>query len=246
MTPEQQLEALKKVQAQAEQRVKLGMQLFKAAEARINAQQDLVDQFHREQDALRDQVQQDVAKTLQEYDQWVGRIDESFTHAIERLEQRMSAIEQSVADSKGEIRSAVARAEEMLDQTRYLLDHARRPQGQAQSAAPPESTPRESAPPESAPSEAPPPPPAPPAAATSGKAVPPREAAPPAEAATRPARPASPPGRVAPEPGRPLPPAEPAADDSPAMTSTDQEKVYSRLLDQLRRHAEEGPSSEAA
>ncbi|MFW6336868.1 MAG: hypothetical protein ACOC3G_07045, partial [Phycisphaeraceae bacterium] len=204
LTPEQQLEAIRKVQAQAEQRVKLGMQLFKAAEARMASQQDMVDKFRAEQNALRDQVQQDVAKTLQDYDQWVGRIDESFTHAIQRLEERLDGLDKSVAESDQRVEKMLERAEGMLEQTRYLLKKAKR-------------TPAEASPTAAAPSvftqQAPPPP------ASSPESS---EASPTVHA----------------EPSATLPPVQGDA-DSPSMeaapSETEQEKVYSRLLDQLRR-----------
>ena len=217
LTPEQQLEAIRKVQAQAEQRVKLGMQLFKAAEARMTSQQEMVDKFRAEQNALRDQVQQDVAKTLQDYDQWVGRIDESFTHAIQRLEERLAGLETSVAESDERVEKMLERAEGMMEQTRYLLEKAKR-------------TPAETAPAAAAPSvfaQQVPQPPSPPASSAE-----PEEASPTVHA----------------EPSAPLPPIQDDTEqtDAAGPSETEQEKVYSRLLDQLRRCAEEGPSSEAA
>jgi len=129
MTPEQQLEALRKVQSQAEQRVKLGMQLFKAAESRINAQQDVLEKIHQEQDALREEVQQDVAKSLQDYDQWIARIDESFTAALQSLESRIDQISDRLDQMSGRIHEAVARAEQLYDQTRQIADTPK-PSGQ--------------------------------------------------------------------------------------------------------------------
>ena len=216
LSPEQQLEAVKKVQAQAEQRVKLGMQLFKAAEARLASQQEMVDKFRAEQNTLRDQIQQDVAKTLQDYDQWVGRIDESFTHAIQRLEERLDGLEKSVAESDQRVRKMLERAEGMIEQTRYLLENERgtpHPPHQAMaSAAPSEPTPTPQPPQRKAP-----------------QAVPPGDAS-----------------RVHAEPSAPLPPTGGETEPAAPPSETEQEKVYSRLLDQLRRYADEGPTSEAA
>ena len=114
LTPEQQLEAIRRTQAQAEQRVKLGVQLFKAAEARVAAQQDLLAEVRREQQGLREQVQQDVAKSLRSYDQWMGRIDESFTHAIDRLNQRVDRLEETVRQQADEAKSLIQRAEALM------------------------------------------------------------------------------------------------------------------------------------
>lgn len=236
LTPEQQLEAIRKVQAQAEQRVKLGMQLFKAAEARMSSQQDMVDKFRAEQNALRDQVQQDVAKTLQDYDQWVGRIDESFTHAIQRLEERLDGLDKSVAESDQRVEKMLERAEGMLEQTRYLLEKAKRTPRDASSAAAAAGTAATTA--------------AGPAVAQHAEPSQPNQQPDPAPASSTTgseAAEASP--TVHAEPSASLPPVQGDAGNPPmeaAPSETEQEKVYSRLLDQLRRCAEEGPSSEAA
>lgn len=121
MTPEQQLAALQKVQQHAEQRVKLGQQLFQAAEARLERHQDLLGQVRKEQDKLREQVQEDVASSLQTYDQWMGRIDESFTKAMERLGGRLDRVEQEVADSRGAMEQMLTQAGELLQETHRLM-----------------------------------------------------------------------------------------------------------------------------
>ena len=246
LTPEQQLEAVKKVQAQAEQRVKLGMQLFKAAESRINAQQDLVDQFRKDQDTLKEQVLRDVAKTLQEYDQWIGRIDESFTHAIQSLEQRLDALEQSNQSSLTDVKRMVERSEEMLDHTRVLIEGmswkgavASGPAAHAVTPAEPAS----SGEPRSKPAAVRPRP------MPDGPRVPPPPAAtdaPPTDSDPAMHEHVADIESDAPRPmGVPLPP-PPEVDENAVQNSTEQEKVYSRLLDHLRREAEGPPNSEAA
>jgi hypothetical protein len=122
LSPEQQLQALKRVQAQAEQRVKLGMQLFKAAEARLSTQTDVLGQIKTLQDQLREQVNQDVAKSLHEYDQWIGQIDESFTTAIRKLEEKIDAVQANIISSEARIQNMLQRAEALLDQNRTLVE----------------------------------------------------------------------------------------------------------------------------
>ncbi len=122
LSPEQQMQALKRVQAQAEQRVKLGMQLFKAAEARLSSQTDILGQIKTLQTQLREQVNQDVAKSLHEYDQWVGQIDESFTTAIRKLEEKIDAVHANVANSEARMEHMLKRAEALLDQNRDLVE----------------------------------------------------------------------------------------------------------------------------
>ena len=122
LSPEQQMQALKRVQAQAEQRVKLGMQLFKAAEARLSSQTDVLGQIKTLQTQLREQVNQDVAKSLHEYDQWIGQIDESFTTAIRKLEEKIDAVHANMVNSEARIENMLKRAEALLDQNRELAE----------------------------------------------------------------------------------------------------------------------------
>lgn len=122
LTPQQQTEALQRVQAQAEQRVKLGMQLFKAAEAHVSQHRDALTQIKAEQDRLRTEIQDDVTKTLHQYDQWVGQIDESFTKAIRTLTERLDKIEAEAGASQARLESMVKRAEALLDQARLATD----------------------------------------------------------------------------------------------------------------------------
>lgn len=124
LTAEQQLAAVSKVQQQADHRIKLGQQLFKAAEARLSQHQDLLDQVRTEQQSLREQVQGDVAKSLQTYDQWMGRIDEGFTNAITQLNSRMEQAEQEIAASRDTMQQMLAQVDAMVRQTQRLLDGA--------------------------------------------------------------------------------------------------------------------------
>jgi hypothetical protein len=174
MSPQQQAEALRRVQSQAEQRVKLGMQLFKAAEAHVGQQRDLVQQIKADQQRLHGEIQADVARTLQQYDQWVGRIDENFTKAIRGLEERMQRIESEHGEARGRLESMVRRAEALLDQARAMLESGQSVASTASAPAdvmPPRPVrvpPRATSEPRAqtqAPAEAPTPPPATPAAA---------------------------------------------------------------------------------
>ncbi len=133
LTPEQQLDALKRVQSQADQRVKLGMQLFKAAEARLSNQHDMVKQIKTLQKQLREQVNEDVARSLHAYDQWIGQIDESFTTAIRKLEEKIDAVQANMTKSETRIQGMLQRAEALLDQSRCLTDQSshHKPVGEA-------------------------------------------------------------------------------------------------------------------
>ena len=121
LTAEQQASAIDKVQQQASQRVKLGQQLFEAADARLKQHQQVLDEINDQQRILREQVQDDVAKSLQTYDQWMGRIDESFTKAIRDMTQRLDQLEERVDGSQGEMQDMLGKAAALLEQTQSLL-----------------------------------------------------------------------------------------------------------------------------
>lgn len=121
LSVEQQAVALDKVQQQATQRVKLGQQLFEAADARLKQHQKVLDEINDQQTILREQVQDDVAKSLQSYDQWMGRIDESFTKSIRDMTQRLDQLEETVAGSRHEMQDMLSKAAALLQQTQTLL-----------------------------------------------------------------------------------------------------------------------------
>lgn len=121
LSVDQQAAALEKAQQQATQRVKLGQQLFEAADARLKQHQKVLDEINGQQQILREQVQDDVAKSLQSYDQWMGRIDESFTKSIRDLSQRLDQLEERVEGSLNEMQDMLAKAGALMTQTQTLL-----------------------------------------------------------------------------------------------------------------------------
>ena len=143
LSAQQQLEALRRVQGQAEQRVQLGMQLFKAAEAHTEQKQNLADELREEQKHLREKVQEEVASSLRSYDQWVGRIDDGFTKAMNDLDQRLERLRSEWTDTQGRIEQMMKRSEALLEQNRLLqapVEGRRRPRpnpNPAVSVAPP-------------------------------------------------------------------------------------------------------------
>ena len=121
LSVQQQAVALEKVQQQATQRVKLGQQLFEAADARLKQHQKVLDEINDQQKILREQVQDDVAKSLQSYDQWMGQIDESFTKSIRDLNQRLDQLEGRVEGSQQDMQEMLNKAGALLQQTQTLL-----------------------------------------------------------------------------------------------------------------------------
>lgn len=124
LTTAQKLEALRRVQAQAEQRVKLGTQLLKAAESHTSQTQSYVEQVRQEQNELREKLEHDVAAALHQYDQWVGTIDESLTRRLQATEERLDALDKQWVEAEERVARMVKRAEMMFDQSRSLLESA--------------------------------------------------------------------------------------------------------------------------
>lgn len=121
LSPQQQLEALQRIQSQAEQRVKLGVQLFKAAEAQTAQHRQLIDEVRTEQKKFREQVEEDITRSLHAYDQWVGEIDASLADSVSNLEARIEKLEHQWTDQQQRVEGMVLRAERLLTQVRDLL-----------------------------------------------------------------------------------------------------------------------------
>lgn len=122
LTAQQQLEALQRVQTQAEQRVLLGVQLFKAAEARTSQYRQALDEVKVEQEKLRSEVQEDVTRSLHTYDQWIGQMEDDFTSKIQSLEAKMAKLQSDWTKTQQRIEGMMKRSEAMLDQSRVLLE----------------------------------------------------------------------------------------------------------------------------
>ena len=135
LSPAQQLEALRRVQMQAEQRLKLGSQLFKAAQAQTLQQRTLAEEMRRSQDGLREEMRQDATKTLHQCEQWMGAMDDRFTSRIRQLEDRIDVLHGQWTEAQQRIDGLMRRAETLLDQSRTMLDGAVTPRGLAVAGA---------------------------------------------------------------------------------------------------------------
>ena len=122
LTPQQQLEALARVQNQAEQRVRLGLQLFKAAEAHTTSHQQILEDITAEREKFRDEISKDVARSLHAFDQWIGQMDDTFTQAFLTLEERVDSVEQKLVDQQRHLETMIRQTQKMLDQATALLD----------------------------------------------------------------------------------------------------------------------------
>jgi hypothetical protein len=124
---EEQLQKLRQRQSRADHRIKLGRQMVKAAEAFAAEQQQQLRHVADQQQDIREQLHHDVAKTLQSYDQWLGKLDEGFTSAMHRLEQRMEAMETRWQNDQVRMETLLSRSEQMVRQARELLDADEQP-----------------------------------------------------------------------------------------------------------------------
>lgn len=122
LSPEEQLEALRRVQDQAEHRVRLGTQLFKAAEAYTSQHRLLFDQIKSEHETLRGQMRDDIARSFRQYDQWIANMDEQLTNSLRQLEDRMAKLQDQWSQTQKRIDDMLRRSESLLDQSRDLLD----------------------------------------------------------------------------------------------------------------------------
>lgn len=118
---QEQLNAVRRLQAQAEQRIQLGRQLFKAAEAHLASQQNLLAQVRSEQEALAQAIQADVARSLRQYDQWMGQQQQDVEGRLREMERRLAEMIEQWLSTEKRVDSFVRRAEALLDQGRYLL-----------------------------------------------------------------------------------------------------------------------------
>ncbi len=132
---QQQLEALRRAQAQAEQRVKLGVQLFKAAEARTAQHRDDVEQLRKQQDQLREQLQQDIARSFQSYDQWIAKVDDTLTNSLKSIEDRIEQLQSRWKDTEQRIATMIDRSQSLLSQSVDMMQAPLPPQ--PMSTAPP-------------------------------------------------------------------------------------------------------------
>lgn len=122
LSTNEKLSALKQVQAQAEQRIKLGTQLLKAAEAHTSQSQSVIDKVRSEQNQLRDKLEQDVTKALNHYDEWIGTTEESLTNRMDNVERRLESLSHQWEESEQRLTRMIKRAEALFDQSRSMLE----------------------------------------------------------------------------------------------------------------------------
>ncbi|MEO0966615.1 MAG: hypothetical protein AAFY08_16060 [Planctomycetota bacterium] len=115
LSEEQRLDALRRVQSQAENRVKLGMQLFKSAEARLSAQADLARSLRTEHAQLGERVDQRLDALAERVDSL--RQSTPVTHSPELL-QRLDQLEHTVRQALQDAQSAREQHDRAIDDLR--------------------------------------------------------------------------------------------------------------------------------
>ena len=125
LSTEQQAEAVQKVASQAEQRVRLGMQLFDAAESRLRTQTNAIEQLHNEHVVLQQRVSRDLGHGLQQCDQKIDDVDSQVTGALKQLEQKVDRMAAQWARTQSHLSLLARRSEALLEQNRILLEQHR-------------------------------------------------------------------------------------------------------------------------
>lgn len=124
LTPSQQIEAVRQLHEHAQHRLALGLRLFENARKETHTQQALADRLRREQNELREQMQQDMSHSLHTYDQWIGKIETDFTARLDQLDQRMGDLQQQWMGMTARVEAMMNRAEKLLDQARLISEAA--------------------------------------------------------------------------------------------------------------------------
>lgn len=128
LSPKEALAALRRVQDQAEHRIKLGTQLLKAAEAQAGNNLTFVEQMRAEQDELRRRFERDLTRRIEdEYGRIGQRLDATETGVARRMDEVEKKLNEALASQQAmeqRVSRLLIRAEAMFDQSRLLLEKA--------------------------------------------------------------------------------------------------------------------------
>ncbi len=89
------------------------------------AHDQLNEHLTNKQNRFKDEIATEVTKSIQAYDQWVGKMDEQFTHRLQDLESKLDALQAKWSDTEEKISSLTRRAETLLDTNRHMLEDSR-------------------------------------------------------------------------------------------------------------------------
>lgn len=139
LSPTQHKQAVQLVDKASKQRLQLGAELLHAAQAQASRAKAVFDQVRAEQNTLKEELQNDLASSLQTYDQWMAQFDQRFTARLKSIEDRVDALSDQWSAVEQRIVALVGRAETLLDHMRQQPPPAadRAPQPTAQPKADP-------------------------------------------------------------------------------------------------------------
>jgi hypothetical protein len=121
LTAAQQLEALRRVQAAAQQRVQLGQRLFMAAEKQTARHQQLLEELQAERRALRQQMHEQMQQELLAASGTFQAAEDRITEAVIRLEQRVEQLASQWNQVEQRLLGMLQRAQSALDQARQFV-----------------------------------------------------------------------------------------------------------------------------
>ena len=132
MTSSQQVEAVRRLQSQAEQRVALGQQLLATAEAKLT-------EWRTREKQVKAVATNAVAQMLQSDDPMLQELlDKRIARALEPIERRLAALEKAWAGDQSKIDQMVGRSKDLMDQSKAMLDQSRQKvAGKPTASAPP-------------------------------------------------------------------------------------------------------------
>jgi hypothetical protein len=121
LTEAQRLEAVRRLQDQAEHRIKIGLDLFKAAEQHTSQHRKLLKELQEERFELYEKMQQEMTQSFNQYDQWVAQLEANVAASVERLEARIDALEAAWEQSQHRLHQTIERAEAMAAESKQLM-----------------------------------------------------------------------------------------------------------------------------
>lgn len=123
LSPQEQLEAVRRLQEQAEKRLRLGRELFQAAEGLIRHYRQELEQLKQQQQELLQQMQKEIASSLRQYDQWIGQMEKDTTRRLEELTRRLAAMEAAWPELQKKVEMLLKRSGAVLEQIRSWMVH---------------------------------------------------------------------------------------------------------------------------
>lgn len=121
LTESQRLEAVRRLQDQAEHRIRIGLDLFKAAEAHTSQHRRLLKELQDERFELYEKMQREMTQSFDQYEQWIGQIEQNIANSVDRLEARIDALQAAWENSQQQVQQLMQRSDAMVAKANGLL-----------------------------------------------------------------------------------------------------------------------------